>query len=330
MGFLKVSEPMVGHLEKKYLCQAIDSGEVSGSGRFVQRFEEAFSEWSGNDYAVAVSSGTAALETAIWSLGLREISIPSGTIISCYIAAIRAGASVTLRDNNTPGHFRNNMRCHLFGHFDNSTGFYHVDDCSQYWVPFRVKDVGCYSLYANKLITSGEGGVLVTNSAKVYERARQYRDLCHGAKRFVHEDVGYNFRMSNLQAAVALAQLEQINKFVGIKRKNRDLYLRSLPDKIEPLFNVAVPWMYLVRSEIDAMAVEAFMLKNRIECRRFFYPLHKQKCLPRVHGDFHVAEDLREYALYLPSGLNLTRKEIEYVCKTLRALLRGNKSLQTL
>lgn len=317
---LKVSEPLFLGNEKKYLAQCIDEGQVSSGGRFVVEFEEAFARWSGNQFAVAVSSGTAALETAIWALGLKEISIPDGTIISCYLAALRAGAKITLHDN-MPQLGNNLMRCHLFGRFDGSLGLKIVDDLSQYWRPYRVKDVGCYSLYANKLITAGEGGVLVTNSEEVYHRAKAYRNLCHTNERFIHDNLGFNFRMSNLQAALALAQLEQINEFVCVKKRNQDIYLDCLPPEAKLFFTDEVPWMYWVRTAQDAGAIVKAMAERDIECRRFFYPLHRQPCINQK-GAFPAADDLWEHSLYLPSGLTLTGEDIVRVCTALRDVLR--------
>lgn len=321
MGVLKVSEPDLRGNEKKYLCQAIDEGQV-GQGRFVELFEAAFARWSGNRFAVAVASGTAALETAVWSMKMDEIDMPTGTIISCYIAAIRAGAKVNLHDNvKTVG--QNLMRVHLFGEFNDSTGIHVVDDCSQYWQPMTVQDVGCYSLYGNKLITSGEGGVLVTNRRDIYERAIYYRNLCFGEERFVHHHLGYNFRMSNLQAAVALAQLERIDEFVAAKRLIATYYWRHLPQEVKGLFDVPVPWMFLVETSEDAGKIVKEMSEMGVECRRFFYPIHKQPCLPKSLYKFPVAEDLWEYAFYLPSGVNLTESEVAHVCNSLRSTLRS-------
>lgn len=330
---IRVSEPLLAGNEKKYVLEALDAGEISSGGRFVRQFEEAFAKWSGNKYAVAVSSGTAALETAIWSLGINEISIPAGTIISCYIAAIRAGARVVFRDNGNGAGGSHIMRCHLFGERENLQLFNPigdpfladlkaVDDCSQYWVPFRTDGVACYSLYANKLITAGEGGVIVTNDEAVYRLARSYRDLCHSEERFVHKHLGYNFRISNLQAAVALAQLEQIDRFTEIKQRNRDLYLKYLPEQAQCLFKVDVPWMYLVKTHYDAGEVVQEMRNEAVECRRFFYPLHRQPCI-KAGGLYPNADSLWNHAFYLPSGLSLTEKEIAYVCERLRSVLRS-------
>jgi perosamine synthetase len=317
---IRVSEPLLQGNEKKYLAEAIDAGEVSSGGSFVRRFEEAFAKWSGNDYAVAVSSGTAALEVAARSLTMTTITIPAGTIISCFIAATRAGVAVSLHDNITWKKDGAVMRCHLFGCFDRSHGKFILDDLSQYWKPIRVKDAGCYSLYANKLITSGEGGVVVTNNKDVYERAKSYRDLCHSKERFVHYELGYNFRMSNLQAAVALAQLEQIEKFIEIKRRNRDLYIKYLPASVEALFMVDVPWMYLVQTKRPAGEIVSLLKADGIECRRFFYPLHRQPCID-FPGEYPIADELWNYAFYMPSGLTLTEAEIINVCEALRKIL---------
>lgn len=318
---IPVSNPLFLGNEKKYLQEAIDAGEVSSSGSFVRRFEEAFALWSGNQYAVAVNSGTAALEAAIWSLDIREILVPDWTIISCAIASLRAGALPYFYEGQPLN--GNLMRCHLFGKFHCITGFEKiVDDCAQYWKPFKVQDIGCYSLYANKIITSGEGGVLVMNRKELYDRACYYRNLCHSEERFVHRDIGYNLRMSNLQAAVALAQLEQIDNFIDIKRKNRDLYLRYLPlFENQMMFNVEVPWMYLVKTDFDAGTIIQKMRQQGVDCRRHFYPLHRQPCFMRfisfTNYDFLESDNLWDHAFYLPSGLSLTEEQIKEVCRCL-------------
>jgi len=336
---IKVSSPLLQGNEKKYLCQAIDEGEVSSEGKFVRRFEEAFAAWSGNKYAVAVNSGTAALECAIWSLliGLsrqnKRIAIPDHTIISCALAAIRAGAMPLFYEGQIQAPMI--MRCHLFGCFnDKVAGPIIVDDASQYWKPFKPQDVACYSLYANKLITCGEGGILVTNREDIFGLARSYRDLCREpGERFVHYDLGYNFRMSNLQAAVALAQLEQINKHIEIKQRNRDLYKKYLKDlweseDIEIAFDTEVPWMYLIKTPHDAGIICKALIDKGIDCRRHFAPLHSQPPFAKFtigQGPFYISENLWDHYLYLPSGLTLTERDIEDVCKGLCEVLREAK-----
>ncbi len=325
---IPVYEPLFQGNEKKYLQKCIDSGWVSSDGYFVQKFEEEFAKWSGNKYAIAVCNGTAALETACYSTKVigEFVLMPVYTIISCMLAILRL--------RNQPEFYESSkrpkncsepvMRCHLFGRFDNQkTKGIVIDDVSQYWKPFKVQDVACYSLYANKLITSGEGGLVVTNKKEVYERAKSYRNLCHSKKRFVHNDLGFNYRMSNLQAAVALAQLEQIDKFIDIKRKNRDLYVKYLPDNIDVLFNVEVPWMYLIETKIDAGLMVNKLKQKGIDCRRFFYPLHRQPCFKGEyeHLFFPASDYAWKHFFYLPSGLTLTERQVKYICDSLKSIL---------
>jgi perosamine synthetase len=222
----------------------------------------------------------------------------------------------------------------LFGYYNeaHSNGLY-VEDASQYWKPFKVKDVACYSLYANKLITCGEGGIVVTNNKKYYERAKSYRNLCHSKERFVHNDIGYNFRISNLQAAVALAQLEQIDTFTQIKQNNKYWYQRYLPLGATCLFDVEIPWMYLIWVK-DAKKVANQMGKKGLDCRRFFYPIWSQKCWNRSSGiflentqreDINYGMNLWKHLMYLPSGLTLTEKKIKHICTTLEEVLDNGK-----
>lgn len=330
MKKIPVYEPLFLGNEKKYLQQCIDTGWVSSDGYFVRKFEEEFAKWSGNKYAIAVCNGTAALETALWACNIinQEVYTPVSTIISCLLAILRL--------NNFPSFYEPEvyfaktplMRCHLFGKFDNSiTKSIIIDDASQYWQPFKVKDVACYSLFSNKLVCAGEGGVIITNNKKIYERARQYRNLCHSKERFVHNDIGYNFRMSNLQGAVALAQLEQIDKFIEIKQKNRDLYKKYLSDNVEILFDVPVPWMYLIETEYDAGKMVKKLAEEGIDCRRFFYPLHRQPCFngKYKHRSFPNADYAWKHWFYLPSGLTLTENQIKYICKSLNEILHKIK-----
>lgn len=317
--------------EKQYLSRAITSGWVSSDGFYVQLLEEAFAKWTGNDYAVAVNSGTAALETALWACGVRggRVTLTTSTIISCAIAILRVGAEPDFQDIYLHGFYGKSlaeaiMPVHLFGHYQEAQqDKLLVEDCSQYWTPFRVKDVACYSLYANKLITAGEGGIIVTNKKEIYDRARAYRNLCHSEERFIHNEIGYNFRMSHMQAAVALAQLEQIDRFVDIKRRNKEIYLQYLPQEATPLFDVDVPWMYLIKTPLRAEIVVKKLKEAGIDSRRFFYPLHKQPCFKGKYEHLHLpsSEIAWDRWLYLPSGLTLTKEEIQQICLSLKNIL---------
>lgn len=325
---IPVYEPLFLGNEKLYLGQCIDSGWISSDGKFVRRFEEAFAKWSGNDYAVAVSSGTAALETALWACGVTggKVALTTSSIISCALAILRNGAEPDFQDLYLYGFYNTPqtdviMPVHLFGHYQEAPqDKLLIEDCSQYWTPFRVKDVACYSLYANKLISSGEGGIIVTNKKEIYDRARLYRNLAHSEERFIHNEIGYNFRMSNLQAAVALAQLERIDDYAGIKIKNKEIYLKYLPPEVTPLFDVEVPWMYLIGTPLKAELVIDKLRAQGIDCRRFFYPLHKQPCFKGKYEHLHLpsSEIVWDKWFYLPSGLTLTEKEIQWICLCLK------------
>lgn len=346
---IPVYEPLFLGNEKKYLNDCIDSGWVSSEGKYVKIFEEKFAEWAGTQYAVAVCNGTAALEVALWADGVRKgyVLVPDFTIISCPIAIQQAGAMPYFMETDTidgcinanglpyikdPEQIQAIMPVHLWGNRCNMKkieswalplGVKIIEDCSQFWTkPSGVKHIGCYSLYANKLITAGEGGVIVMNDTLVYERAKKYRDLCHGERRFTHEALGYNFRMSNLQAAVALAQLEKIDEYAAIKTANFYVYLENLPSNVELVNNPEyVPWMYVVSSKnphqiyINNMEkVQKELAQKGIETRLVFHTLSNSGLFfnPKLHGDVSHHEN---YQLILPSGLTLKQKDIKYVCQ---------------
>jgi len=383
--------------EIKYLTESVRQGEVSRRGKFVRKFEEAFARWSGTKYAVAVCSGTAALEAAIWAVvpnltrnfaqnindcryvtGAR-LGIRADTIISALLASSRLGITVKLYDkqydkkkkvidyyDKETGNLRWIIRSHLFGKWENTehSKAVMIDDASQYWQPFPVKDVACYSLYYNKMITAGEGGIVVTDKPYIFERVKAYREMCRNKKNhYSHTHLGNNLAMSNLQAALALAQLEKIDKYTEIKQRNRDLYKKYLPGEAGIEFDVPVPWMYLITTKYPASKIVNALGKKGIECRRYFYPLHRIKCLvnpynqllsyphrrfvleslyepykimvqfidkPDIIGglkesDFPYANYMWKHAFYLPSGMDLTKEDIKYVCQKLRQVLRQAK-----
>ncbi|HRZ15244.1 MAG TPA: DegT/DnrJ/EryC1/StrS family aminotransferase [Candidatus Omnitrophota bacterium] len=345
---IPVSDPIFVGNEKKYLNDAIDRGQVSG-GYYVQRFEEEFAKWCHRKYAVAVNSGTSALETAIWASKIKgEIIMPSSTIISCATAARRANCTPVFCDlhldspsmdvesvaNCQSMATKAILRVHLFGKFsdipiDISYRYKDIHDCSQFWdntVHIDEDAILVYSLYANKMITSGEGGIIATNSKMVYDFARSYRNLCHGPERFVHTAEGYNFRMSEMQGAVALAQLENIDWFISLKNRVKMWYKKYLPDKTILLADVPVPWMFLISTPLPAKFVCDELYEAGVDTRRFFCPLHKQSMpLGMAPVDLSRSEYAWNHWLYLPSGLMLTETQVEEICKYLRAVLNSTR-----
>ncbi len=199
-------------------------------------------------------------------------------------------------------------------------------------------DIGCFSFYGNKIVTTGEGGMLVTDDDLIADKARLLKDLAHDPqKRFVHTELAYNYRMTNVQAAIGLAQLEEIDKYIAIKRKmavgyNKGLGgLAGLTLPVEKPWARNVYWMYAVLVE-DAfgMSRDALMAKLKaagIDTRTFFVPVHEQPVFARDGAyrglDFPVSTELSRKGFYLPSGLALTKAQIDEVCRVLRKIAAG-------
>lgn len=196
-------------------------------------------------------------------------------------------------------------------------------------------DIGCFSFYANKIITTGEGGMIVTNNKKIAERSRLLKDLAFSPKkRFLHLDIGFNYRMTNIQAGMGLAQFERIEEFVNARRKNAELYRQYLKDikgitlPLEKEWAKNVYWMYgiLVEKEfgISRDLLMRELLKKGIETRQFFIPLHKQPVFIKMglfkNESYPVAEELGKKGMYLPSGSGLREKEIKYIADSIKEI----------
>lgn len=366
---IPVNEPLLNGNEKRYLIECIESGWISSDGPFVKRFEEMFAEYLGVKHAIAVCNGTAALEVAIAAIDIQpgdEIIIPTFTIISCALAVVRRGGIPVLvdvepdtwcmdvnqiKDKITPK-TKAIMPVHMYGHpvdmdplmkLAERNGLYIVEDAAQvHGAEYKGKKCGsighinCFSFYANKIITTGEGGMVVTNDDKLAERARLHRNLCFIEKRrFYHEELGGNYRMTNLQAAVGVAQMERIEEFINIKRRNGTIYNRLLKDidwlqiPIEKEWAKNVYWMYgIVLDEttgFDAKSFASSLKEKGIGTRPFFLGMHEQPVFLKMglFKDEHypVAERLSRQGLYLPSGLTLTELDIEKVVKAVKEIV---------
>ncbi len=368
---IPVNEPLLDGNEKAYLAECIDSGWISSEGPFVGRFEAAFARFTGTAHGVAVANGTAALETALYGVGVGpgdEVLMPSFTIISCAAACLRLGARPVLADIDplvwtmdperlearlTP-RTKAVMPVHIYGHpvdmdpvlrLARDHGLAVVEDAAEaHGAEYHSAERGAWlrcgsmghaaatSFYANKIVTTGEGGMVLTDDPAVAERARSYRNLCfQPGARFLHEELGYNFRMTNLQAAVGLAQTERADEFVAIKRANAGRY-RELLDAVpgvrfmEPKsWARSVYWMYAVELDpdlgLDAAEVMARLARRGVGTRPFFRGLHAQPAL-RALGLFEgrrypKTDHAYRYGFYLPSGLALTEAQIEASARAL-------------
>lgn len=352
---------MLNGREKELLMECIDSGWISSDGPFIAEFERRFASFIGVDYGAAVCNGTAALETALFAAGIGkgdEVIMPSFTIISCALAAIRLGAVPVLVDAEpetwntdvsrieeriTP-RTRAIMPVHIYGHpvdmdpllaVARKHGLMVVEDASEvHGAEYKGRrcgsmgDVSAFSFYANKIITTGEGGMVLASDPRIADRARSYRNLCfRPEKRFFHTELGYNFRMTNMQAALGVAQMERIGEIIGIKRRLGGYYrekfsaLEGIKFQVEKPWAKTVYWMYCI--ELDpklGLTAEDMMVRLKekgIGTRPFFLGLHEQPALHDLglfKGErYPVTERIARQGLYLPSGLTLTERQVDEV-----------------
>lgn len=369
--YIPVNEPMLDGNEKKYLLECIETGWISSEGPFVKEFEQKFAARVNRKHGIAVCNGTAALDAAIEALGIGpgdEVIMPTFTIISCIGQIVRSGAKPVLVDsdpltwNMDVGQIEAKitertkviMVVHIFGlpvdidpvlDIAKRHGLKVLEDAAQ-MIGQTYKgnpcgsfgDISTFSFYPNKHITTGEGGMIVTNDDSLAEDCRSLRNLCFQPhKRFVHERLGWNLRMTNLQAALGLAQLERLDEFVLRKREMGRRYteLFSETQGIQlPLqhtdFAANIYWVYgLVLDESVHMNAEEVMKRladKAIGTRPFFYPMHQQPVLQRMglfDGEsYPVAERLYRQGFYLPSGLALTDEQLDRCVDNVHELLR--------
>jgi len=367
---IPVNEPLFKGNEKRYLTECIETGWISSEGPFVQRFEEELAARVDRRHGIAVCNGTAALELAIAALEFNpgdEIIMPAFTIISCAAAAVRRGCvpvlvesdpvtwnmDVTQIEAKITTRTKAIMVVHLYGlpvdmepvlALAARHGLKVIEDAAEMHGQFYRErpcgsfgDLSIFSFYPNKLVTTGEGGMVLTDDLQLAERCRSLRNLCFGKEqRFLHQELGYNFRMSNLQAAVGVAQLEQLEEFVRKKRKMGAEYTRRLSG-IEGLelmpaytdYSANIYWVYgLVlgdRVPFDAGRAIQLLAERGIGSRPFFWPLHEQPALQKMglfRGErYPVAERLARRGFYIPSGLGLTDAQLADVAETVRGIM---------
>jgi perosamine synthetase len=370
--FIPVNTPLLTNgNEKKYLNECIDTGWISSEGPFVSRFEEEFALSVGRKFAVAVTNGTAALDASLIALGISkgdEVLMPTFTIISCASAITRTGAEPVFVDCD-PNTFNINvdlieplitdktkaiMVVHIYGlpcemdpilAIAKKYNLKIIEDAAEvHGQTYKDKkcgsfgDVSTFSFYPNKHITSGEGGMIVTDDEHIADKSRKLRNLYfEPPQRFVHNELGFNLRMTNIQAALGVAQLEKLDQHVILKRKIGNLYNDLLKDidgiqlpitKTE--YSENIYWVYSIvldnNNGKDANRVMQELGKNQIGTRPFFYPMHQQPILQKLGykrnaDNCPVSENIAKYGFYLPSGLGITESEISTVCKTLRSVL---------
>ena len=370
-NFIPVNEPLLDGNEKKYLIQCIDTGWISSEGPFVKKFEEQFSQRVNRQYGIAVANGSGALDIAVQALRLGigdEVILPTFTIISCAAAVVRAGATPVLVDvdpitwnmdiNQVAAKITSRTRAimvvHIYGlpvdmdpllELAKEHKLKIIEDAAEmHGQTYKGKpcgsfgDISTFSFYPNKHITTGEGGMLVCNDSELAERCRGLRNLCFQAKkRFVHEELGWNYRMSNLQAALGLAQLERLDEFIERKRimgrKYTEIFksVSGLELMIEKtVYADNIFWVYglVLKDSVPFDAKEGMrrLGAQGIGTRPFFWPMHEQPVFQKMglfSGErFPEAERLGRRGFYIPSGIALTEEQMKVVGDEVNSLMR--------
>ncbi len=367
---IPVNEPILDGNERKYLNECIDTGWISSDGPYIRQFEQGMATLAGRKYGVAVCNGSAALDVAVAALGIHagdEVIIPSFTIISCALPIVRAGAIPVVIDSDPvtwnmdvskiekqiTSRTKAIMVVHIYGlpvdmdpvlELAARYGLWVIEDAAEmHGQTYKDRPCGSFgslstfSFYPNKHITTGEGGMVVMDDKNLFERSQSLRNLCFQAKRrFVHEEMGWNLRMSNLQAAVGCAQLERLKDTVKRKREIGKRYTENLngvsgirlPIK-KTTYSENIYWVFgmVLDDDIpfDANEAMARLGAMGIATRPFFWPMHEQPVFRKM-GLFDgiscpVAERLARRGFYVPSGVGITNEQIDQVSETVRNLM---------
>lgn len=371
-NFLPVCEPLLAGNELKYVADAVTTGWLSSSGSYVAAFEETFAEYCGARHAIAVCNGTVALHLALRALGVGpgdEVIIPDFTMIASALAISYCGAKPVFVDADAvtwnidaaaveqkinPA-TKGIMAVHIFGNpCDMATlqqiadrhGLWLMEDAAEaHGARFQGRRVGSlsriagFSFFANKNITTGEGGMVVTNDDNLAHACRYFKNMCFpldAPRAYLHADIGYNYRMSNLHAAIGLAQTERADVYKALRQSHGRLYrqrLSVIPGILlqqDTPCSESVNWMngLALTPEYGRSRGEviAHLRENNIDSRLFFNGMHRQPALKNYgcacDGSYPVADMLADNGFYLPSGSGLQEADIERVCSVLAEFRR--------
>ncbi len=373
--FIPVCEPLLIGNESKYVNDALASGWISSAGKYVSEFENAFAEYCDCRYGVAVCNGTVAIHLAITALGIGkgdEVIIPTFTMIATAFAVCYSGATPVFVDADPltwnldttqlekkitkrtkaiiPVHiFGNPCDMDEIGRIAKKHRLYIIEDAAEaHGALYKDRktgsfsDIAAFSFYANKNITTGEGGMVVTNNRDYYDKCRYFKNLCFpldAPRTYLHDHIGFNYRMSNLHAAIGLAQTEKADEYRKRRIRNAALYKQYLAGCVNVVFQqdeketLNVHWM-------NAIAIKSVIPKTRdvlieylkghgVDTRLLFEGMHRQKSLIDFgcdcSGDFHVSDWLSANGLYLPSGSGLSEEQIKRICATISSFFESRK-----
>jgi perosamine synthetase len=357
---IPIAEPDIGNEELANVTEAVKSGWISSKGDYILDFEKGFSKYFDADFGISTSNGTTALHLALEALNIKtddEVIVPTLTFIACANAVKYTGAKPVFVDSHPDYWCMDPVKIeekitkktkaivpvHLYGHpcdmdaiskIAKNFDLYIVEDCAEaHGAKYKGKKVGsfgiisCFSFYGNKIITTGEGGMCITNDNQLAEKMRMLRD--HGMspqQRYWHEVIGFNYRMTNLQAAIGVAQLKKLDRFVERKRRIAKIYNQCLKDvnglELPPEMPWAksIYWMYSIlvtnSFKIDRNSLIEKLANFDIESRPFFNPIHT---MPPYNENtkYPVAEKLSKEGLNLPSSVKLSDADLRRIAELL-------------
>ena len=368
--FIPVCEPYLAGNELEYVTDAISTGWISSSGTYVNRFEEEFAKYCDCKYAVSVCNGTIALHLALLSLDIGigdEVIIPSFTMIASAFAVCYTGAKpvfvdadkdtfnidVTKIEKKITSRTKAIMPVHIFGKICNMDAIialakkynlYIIEDAAEaHGATYRGKkagsfsDVAAFSFFANKNITTGEGGMIVTNNEDIAQKAKYFKNVCfpiNGPRNYSHDDIGYNYRMSNVVAAIGLAQVEKADDYRAMRIRNNELYRKYLEGVPGIIFQslpeegcIDVCWMNTIVLDPEKFGhtkdeTVTFLKSQNIDTRLLFKSMSRQKSLADFgcdcSGEYIVTDWLNENGFYLPSASTLDEETIKNICRVIK------------
>lgn len=369
MAMLHIAEPEIGEEEISNVNNAMNSGWISSKGSYIHEFEEKFSKYCGVKFGVSNSNGTASLHLALRALGIGpgdEVIVPNLTFIAVPNAVKYCGATPVFVDSTfdywnidpqkieekLSGKTKAIVVVHSYGYpcdmkpimeiVERHNLFLIEDGAEAHGAKYNGKkigsfgDISCFSFYGNKIITTGEGGMCLTNNEDFYNKMLILRD--HGMNREIkywHDVIGYNYRMTNIQAAIGVAQLAKIERFIEIRKKQAELYLKLFSEIEEnklvrfqkkEKWSSPVNWIFSLiidtaKTGINRDKIIGSLYENNIESRPLFYPLSQ---LPpyKTKESFPISEYLSKGGISLPSAVSLKPKDIEYIVQTLSEMIK--------
>ena len=369
MSMIPVCQPFLNGNELKYVNDAVRTGWISSSGKYVKAFEEAFAEYCGVKYAVGVCNGTVALHLALTCLGIGqgdEVIIPDFTMIASAFSVCYTGAKPVFVDADektwnidvskieekiTP-QTKAIMPVHIFGNPCDMDAIQQIaarhnlfiieDAAEAHGATYKgekvgsFSDIAAFSFFANKNLTTGEGGMVVTDDKNLYKKALYHKNMCFdpdAPRNYIHNDIGFNYRMSNIHAAIGLAQTEKADEYKEMRIRNGNLYRKYLKgikgiilQEYQPHAE-SVFWMNGIQLDPGKYGKTRdellnLLKENGIDTRLFFVGMHRQPSLLRFGcngiSDYPVTDKLAQNGFYLPSASNLKESEIKYICDVIK------------